>query len=627
MGRTPDCQRIGNETRGCDQSHPRVRERAPLAGIVVLTDGQSTTGVDPLATIPDAMAARVPIIAVGLGSDKSPVNARVVEVQAPNRVFPGDRFRITTLIQASGMKGRRASLQLRSSASGKGSPSNFKIEEEMPIDLPDDDNLLPVHFDVLPKEIGEWTYDVKLIPPQEDSTPTDNGSDTLVRVIEPKYKVLTIAGGPTREYQFVRNMLFREKTVQSHVFLQTGSVGMSQEAHQLLEDFPNTITEMAEYDCVIAFDADWMKLRPAQLETLEEWVSRHAGGLILIVGPVATPRWTGSEGNGDRRAELLRGLSPVEINPRGTRLLSVGRFEGTVAWPLNFTEDGKRMEFLGVGNSPDDTRDAWERFQGVYSYYACYDPKPGALTLAEFSDPTTINDGRLPIFLASHFYGSGRVVFQGSGEFWRMREIGVKYFDSYYTKLIRWVGQGRLLRDSNRGMLLVESDEALVGEQIALRAVLKDTQFQPLLLPQVEARLIDPQQRSTPLVLLPLQDPTQPGVYIGQFLAAQAGSYQIQLPLPGASDPSKGFSLGETLTQQVAVRVPTREVQRTQRNDTLLMELTGKTGGKYFGDWKEAFEPIRRADGKMEARLESHYPRKTKSITFQVLPIASFNGV
>ncbi len=86
------------------------------------------------------------------------------------------------------MKGRRASLQLRSSASGKGSPSNFKIEEEMPIDLPDDDNLLPVHFDVLPKEIGEWTYDVKLIPPQEDSTPPTTVQIRLFASLNPNTK-------------------------------------------------------------------------------------------------------------------------------------------------------------------------------------------------------------------------------------------------------------------------------------------------------------------------------------------------------------------------------------------------------------------------------------------------------
>ncbi len=219
-------------------------------------------------------------------------------------------------------------------------------------------------------------------------------------------------------------MLFREKTVQSHVFLQTGSVGMSQEAHLLLEDFPDTITEMAEYDCVIAFDADWMKLRPAQLETLEEWVSRHAGGLILIVGPVATPRWTGSEGNGDRRAELLRGLSPVEINPRGTRLLSVGRFEGTVAWPLNFTEDGKRMEFLGVGNSPDDTRDAWERFQGVYSYYACYDPKPGALTLASSRILRRSTMDACRYFWRVTFMGQAESYFKGVVSFGECAKLG-----------------------------------------------------------------------------------------------------------------------------------------------------------------------------------------------------------
>lgn len=581
----------GTETRLGDavKSLLETERGLPLAGIVVFTDGQNTMGIDPTASLPDAVVARVPIMTVGLGSEKNPSNARVVEVEAPKRVFPGDRFRLTVLLQASGLQGKRATVQLRSSPSQKS--DQLKIEEEQGIDLPDDETILPVHFEVLPKEIGEWNYEVKLIPPSEDKTPADNTMDALVRVIQPKFKVLTIAGGPTREYQFVRNMLFREDTVQSHVYLQTGGPGISQEAHQLLEDFPKTLIEMAEYDCVIAFDADWMKLEASQLELLEEWVSRQAGGLVIIAGPVATPRWTGTEGNGDRRAEVMRALAPVELNPRGTRLISVGRFEGTSPWPLKFTEDGKRSDFLRVGTNMADTDDAWTRFPGVFSYYATFDPKPGALTLAEFSDPSTANDGKLPIFLASHFFGAGRVVFQGSGEIWRLREMGIPYFDTYYTKLIRWVGQGRLLRDSKRGMLLVESEEAMVGDQVAVRAVLKDSQFQPLLLPQVEARLVDPTQKASPVLLMPLQDATQPGVYLGQFLASAAGTYQMQLTIGGLADQ-------EILTQQVTARVPTREIQRPQRNDPLLQEMATKSQGKYYRSIDEAMVPVAAKENK-----------------------------
>ncbi len=71
----------------------------------------------------------------------------------------------------------------------------------------------------------------------------------MFELLSPRLRMI-IAGGPTREYQFVRNLLFRDTTVQSHVFLQTASTGVSQEAQKLLDNFPSTLAEMSQYDCV-----------------------------------------------------------------------------------------------------------------------------------------------------------------------------------------------------------------------------------------------------------------------------------------------------------------------------------------------------------------------------------------
>ncbi len=194
-------------------------------------------------------------------------------------------------------------------------------------------------------------------------------------------------------------------------------------------------------------------------------------------------------------------------------------------------------------------------------------------------------DGKLPIYLATQFYGAGRVAFQGSGEIWRLRQASDAYFDTYYTKLLRWAAQGRLLRDSDRGMLLLDKQQALVGEQIGIRAVLRDNQYQPLILPKVTARVVDPSGRATPIDLMPVQDVNQLGVYIGQHLVKQTGSYDYQLPIGSLAD-------RQVLSQQVTVRVPTREVQRPQRNDRLLTELTQKTNGAYYPGFAEAISPV-----------------------------------
>ncbi len=566
----------GSESRLGDAINSILEQErgSPLAGIVVISDGRSNAGIDPLMTISEATLQGVPIHAVGMGTAKNPLNVRTVDIEAPKRVFPGDRFRLTALLQASGLEGKQITVQLRRRPGGQKN-AGMAIEEERTITLESDDTMSSLAFDIQPREIGSWIYEVKALPPEQDSNPMDNALESEVRVVEPKSTVLIIAGGPTREYQFVRNMLFRDPTVQSHVYLQTGGAGVSQEAKKLLTEFPKTRLEMSQYDCVIGFDADWTALEFEQVDVLEKWIAEQAGGLVMVAGPVSTPKWAGNQGNGNRKAEVIRNLSPLVVNTRGSRMVSIGRFEAETAWPLEFAGDAWQTDFIQIAKTVDESRKVWERFRGVYSFFACDEPKPGATPIAYFSDPTTMTGGKKPIYLATQFYGAGRVSFQGGGEFWRLREVGDSYFDTYYTKLIRWAGQGRLMRDSDRGILLLDKQQAIMGEQVMVRAVLRDAQFQPTILPDVKAKLIEPSGRNSALVLTPIPDPSQPGVYLGQFFTKATGTYEVQLPVGGLADQ-------QLLTQQVAVRVPALEIQRPQRNDSLLGELASRTGGKLW---------------------------------------------
>ena len=129
--------------------------------------------------------------------------------------------------------------------------------------------------------------------------------------------------------------------------------------------------------------------------------------------------------------------------------------------------------------------------------------------------------------------------------------------------------------DSDRGLLLVDREQATLGEQVVVRAVLKDERYQPLLQSEVVARLIDAEGRNAPLSLRPLPDGSQPGVYTGQFPVRIAGEYTIQLQLGGLTS-------NAVLSASVDARVPAREMQNTERNDALLRQLAIDTGGRYW---------------------------------------------
>ncbi len=545
----------------------------PLAGVIVMTDGRSNAGLDPKSVIASAKSARVPLYVVGLGSERSPPNLRMLEVDVPQRLYPGDKFSLSAILGSSGFAGKTATVQVLAGPEGA-DPASLSIENEQQVFLPDQEAVATAKFELEPKAVGKWQYLVKVIPLEGDADERDNVVRSTVEVIERKNRVLIFAGGPTREYQFVRNLLYRDRDVESHVLLQTGKEGTSQESSQLLQEFPADRAALSQYDAILAFDVDWTSVPESSVAAMEQWVAEQAGGLMIVAGSVEMPKWVARSASG-LRTQLLRSLSPVQLEQRGSRLLADGRVESENAWPLKLTADGEQTEFLWLNDDPESSKKLWDSFEGVFSFYAAYELKPGAKALATFGDPSAAIDGQQPIYLASQFYGAGRVVFQGGGEMWRIRQLGDQYFDRYYTKLVRWVSQGRLLLDSDRGVLLVDREQALLGDQVIVRAVLKDERYQPLIQSEVIARLIDPQRRNVPLSLKPFADGSQPGVYTGQFPVLMSGDYSIQLQLGGIASE-------EVLTTSVKAKVPAIEMQRGERNDPLLAQLALDTGGRYW---------------------------------------------
>ena len=383
-----------------------------------------------------------------------------------------------------------------------------------------------------------------------------------------------MAGGPTREFRFLRNQLYRDKDIHLHVWLQSAEAGADQESDVLLQNFPESREEVYDYDCIVAIDPDWRMMDAGQMRLLESWVAEQSGGLITIAGPVNTPQWT-RQPRGDDAIDIIRKLYPVSFYSQGSSVLKLGRFGGGTAFPLEFSRQGRSAEYVWIGNSAGESQETWAKFDGVFGYYAVNDAKAGAEILANFADPETAVDDQLPIYLASQFYGAGRVFFQASGEMWRVRRLNVDYFEQYYTKLIRWASQGRLSRDSTRGVLLTDRERCWMGDTIEVQAILKDAQDQFLQYPQVEASLITPDKLNQSIILRSNPNAASPGSFRGNFVAGSEGEYRINLPIPESPDL-------EVLTATVVASIPDLEKEKPQRNDAVLSKIAKNTGGAYF---------------------------------------------
>lgn len=564
----------GVETRLGEALLQTIREESgeTLSGVVIVSDGGNNAGVEPASASDAAVTGRVRVLPVGVGSTRKPVTLQLAEVQAPTHVHIGDGFTITAFISGQGIARQPIQIELLSKLEqDEGEPVVIQTREEQ---LLEDGVPITVAFDYVPTDAGRRQFRIRVKPVQKIADLSEDlvQDDVTIEVIDRKTRVLLAAGGPMRDYQFVRTLLNRDKTLEVDILLQTGVPGISQESDNIIFEFPSVREELFNYDVIIAFDPDWRKIAGEKGDTLAllaDWVFSQAGGLVLIAGDVNTPQLaTANDAVREQLAKILE-LYPVTLEaPR-----FVDDEEFLQPWPIGFTREGIEAGFLQLTDDALSSANAWKEFPGIYRCFPTDGAKAGATVFARFSDPRSAGGNDQPILLASQFYGAGRVLYLGSAEIWRLRSLEEDYYDRFWIKLLREVGQGRLLRGTNRGVLMLEKAQYPLGGTVQIRARLLDPQFKDYVADKVAVEVLSPAGKPISPAPTLMADATRPGHFAGSFIASLPGSYKLELPIPESNDVLKG---------SVSVRLPNLEFDHPEQNEALLRGLArNETGGVY----------------------------------------------
>lgn len=587
----------GHETR-LGEALARVLAAEPaavLAGIVVVSDGGSNAGIDPRTPAAALSAAGVPVHPLGIGSEQLPANLRVTDLVAPARVFPGDRFGVTAFLQAQGLATERVRVELVERPADADATGG-RVIDSLDVPLAADGELVPVRFEVAGLATpGRRTLSVRASPPAADGTPADDAQSADVEVVERVTNVLLAAGGPSREYQFMRNVLQRDSSFAVDVVLGTGAAGMSQDARRMLDAFPATEEALAAYDAVVAFDYDWRQLDAATQARLERWVAADAGGLVLVAGPVFMDAWLD-----DARTTTIRGLYPVELRRAG--LAAQGQPAAAEPRRLEFTRDGAEAEFLWLAGSRSESEDVWREFPGVYACFPSSGLKPGATAYALAAGGAA---GRAETYLAGQFYGSGIVLSVGSGELWRLRAVETGAHERLTTQLVRHVAQGRLLRGAGGARLVVDRDRVPVGGTVSIRLVAAAAARQPA---AVVCQAVAPDGERYAVRLT--ADASRPDTLGGQFVAGREGTWFIEVDAAAA---------GERLARRIQVQLPDRELVRPKLDRGLLGQLAVATGGtaRFVADTGFGPDAIRALGDSIPDRSRRDYETGTADVAFK----------
>jgi hypothetical protein len=569
-----------------------------LSGIVVLTDGRGNAGVDSLSAAESLADKKSRLVTVGVGSQQKPVNLRLGDVQAPTLAHMGDKFSISAFVLGQGLAGQAVQVELLSLPDDN-SQAGVLIESRNEV-IREDGSPAAVQFEFTPSAAGRLKFLVRarLNNPVDELLGQDNEAAITVDVVDRKLRVLVVASGPMRDYQFVRNLLYRDRSVQMDVYLQSATTGASQESARLLTEFPATREKLFEYDAILAFDANWTAIasaHPESLTHLSDWVYGQSGGLVLIAGDVHLPRIAAAVGPARESLEKFYALSPVVLD---SATLDIDE-DHKQPWPVQPTREGAEAGFLQLTDDPATSAAVWGSFPGMFKCFPTKSVKAGATVYAWFSDPR-MSPTPPPLF-ASQFFGSGRVFYIGSPELWLLRALDEDYFDRFWVKLVRESAQGRLLRGATRGVLLLEAKQVAVGASVAIRGRLLDQYFGDLIAEQATCDVTAPDGRPVAPPVVLRADKSRPGQFVGSFVAAQPGVYRLELPIPESD---------EVARDSVVVRLPNLEFDRPEQDVAGMRRLSAAwTGGGAYLPIDRAGEAVSQLPDKTIERRQFETPR------------------
>ncbi len=541
---------------------------APIAAVVVLSDGGFNQGASAEDTAHYARERRLPLHVIGIGDPSSPRNVRVSEVLAPENAFQNDPFPVSARLTAEGLEGETLTVQLRerdATRSGEGRVVATKSVVVGPGGLVEQ-----VSFRRRQDHVGRFIYTVEVPVLESESVAEDNSRQTTVNVIDSRTRVLLVAGGPSWEYRFLSRLLERDDTFDVSCWLQSADLSAVRDGNTIIDHFPTMAEEFFEYDVIILMDPDKEEFDESWCKRVDTFVTRHGGGLLFAAARPHTPAFMR-----ERSLKALHDLLPVTLDPEADLVLNrIGHYQLKGA-PVEFPRTAYGHPVVQLGDDPVSTKLAWGGTGDVHWHYPVLREKPAATVLMRHSSPAMRSSFGGHVLVAVQFVGAGRTAFLGFDGTWRWRRYGADRFDRFWVQLVRYLAEGKLFGGSKRGMLLTQSDQVSLGQAVTVTARLFDERYKPLQRDQVRARYSVDGER-TEFILTARSD--QPGWFEGRFVPDHAGSYQISLKLPGTAP---GDSV--EIVRQIRVSRPNIEILRPQMDRAELVTLAeGSHGGRYF---------------------------------------------
>ena len=564
---------------------------APVAGVVVVTDGGFNTGEDPTDVARFLKQRGIPLYAVGVGDPTEPVNIRVAEVIGPRAAFKNDPFTVTIRVETDGAAGRAIKVDLFEKAGSGEAPQ--ELLESRTVTVGPNGVVPPLLFERKVAAPGAMTYIAKTQPLEDELVRSDNAREILpaVQILDDKMRVLVVAGGSSYDYRFLARMLERDKTVDVSCWLQSADAAAVRDGTTVIKELPTQQEDLFKYDAVLLLDINPNDLDPTWGSLLAMYVADHGGGVLYEAGPKFAGKFFRSP-NTSSLVEIL----PVVPDPDAEVILNeLGQYQ-TRAWPLAISDEALSDPILRLANDPIESKAIWTMLDGVFWHYPVRREKPVATALMRHSNPRMANAFGQHVVFATQFVGAGRTAFLGFDSTHRWRRFDEKLFNRFWIQTLRYLVEGKLMGGRARGSVTTPKQQYDLGESVVITARALDESYNPLQLPALELKAIPASKRAEPgaaegaseapadeytnVSLMPI--PGREGFYQGRFVPRRTGAYHLRMEL------TAGATGRATIEREILVTQPDIELRQPAMQRSRLQQLVTEAGEGLYCDPDEA---------------------------------------
>jgi hypothetical protein len=486
-------------------------------GLFLLSDGHDFELVNPAKTGFMARQRQTPIYAVALGKQGKvrDVSVRITSYQP--YCYVHQKARISGALRLIGCELETLQVEL---ARGE------KVIEKRRIHVGEESEI-PVNFDVTEPAVGQYEYEIRVLPLEGETDVENNRALTYLNVIDQQIQVLFLEGSPYWDTTFLQRSLLRndKMNVDSIVQYSPGKARViRKKAGEKELKVPSTAAEWQHYDVVILGRNVDSLLTMEGLHQLEDYVKNHGGAVIFSRGPA----FEGDLANNELEPVIWSRDAGEHVR------LQVAR-EGQAIAPFRTIAAPGAME-----SEPD-----------LIAGYGITERKPLTATLASAQG---VSGGDPTPGMVHRRFGEGQVLSIGVDGLWRWAfnakiEGANTLFDRFWDQMILWLMAGRDFLPTQQFSLRAKSANIPLGEKVYFRAIKRDPDVRANDIPLV----IEYNGANAGRTTLTAADAAAPDKLTADFLPAKPGKYSAMARFPDGTQQTARFIVFDENLEQTEV--------------------------------------------------------------------------